>query len=147
MGKSLTFPSLRGAKLQKFKHSEPAPELITRIPLRDVRRRLSELIARTRHHGTKVVIRSHGKPVAAIVSMADYERCMNYELLQRYGPHDPITGSAKGWRWVEENGWVPGMYWGPGMGEVEGEVEAPPEAPKPRRRLGWFRRGMGKGGE
>ena len=131
--------------MHKFKHSEPDPKLILYVNLREVRPRLSELIARANHHGSKVQIRSHGKKVAALVSMEDYERIWEYEMLERFGPRDPVTGRPKGMRWVEEHNWTPGTYWGPEMrefAEVEVEVEV---EPKPKSVWSWIRKFTPKG--
>ena len=46
----------------------------TRIGIGRVRHDISELVNRVAHGGERIVLTSHGKPKAALVSMDDYER-------------------------------------------------------------------------
>lgn len=47
------------------------------LPLKDVRDQLSDLVSRVAYGDQKVVITKFGKPVAALVTFADYEKIMN----------------------------------------------------------------------
>ncbi|MCP5039047.1 MAG: type II toxin-antitoxin system Phd/YefM family antitoxin [Rhodobacteraceae bacterium] len=91
------------ANLQKL----PDPELTVRANMGQVRRHLALLIARVEHHGTKIILRRHGKPVAAIVSMDDFHRIWEIEDEEILGPRDPDTGRRMGAQWVRETGWKP----------------------------------------
>jgi len=91
------------ANLQKL----PDPELIVRANMGQVRRHLAQLVARIEQHGTKIILRRHGKPVAAIVSMDDFGRIWEIEDEEILGPRDPETGRRMGARWVRETGWKP----------------------------------------
>jgi prevent-host-death family protein len=44
-----------------------------KIPAAEAKARLSELIARVAHGGERIIISRHGKPLAALVSVADVE--------------------------------------------------------------------------
>lgn len=47
------------------------------VTLKEVRKQLSELVARVAYGDQKVVITKFGKPLAAIVNYEDYEKLMN----------------------------------------------------------------------
>ncbi len=58
----------------------PGLDLITtHVNLSDVRPNLTELLRRVRMYNTKVIIYSHDKKVAALVSIKDYERIWEAE--------------------------------------------------------------------
>jgi len=46
----------------------------TSIPIGQVKRDISELVNRVAYGGERVILTSRGKPKAALVSIADYER-------------------------------------------------------------------------
>ena len=56
----------------------------TRVAIGQVKRDISELVNRVAYGGERIVLTSRGKPKAALVSMADYERLQqeqaNYRL-------------------------------------------------------------------
>lgn len=47
------------------------------LPLKNVREQLSDLVSRVAYGDQKVVITKFGKPVAALVTIDDYEKIMN----------------------------------------------------------------------
>lgn len=47
------------------------------IPLKEVREQLSDLVSKVAYGDQKVVITKFGKPIAALVGFADYEKIMN----------------------------------------------------------------------
>lgn len=47
------------------------------LPLKNVRDQLSDLISRVAYRNQKVVITKFGKPVAALVTFADYQKIMD----------------------------------------------------------------------
>lgn len=47
------------------------------LPLKDVREQLSDLVSRVAYGDQKVVITKFGKPVAALVTLEDYEKITN----------------------------------------------------------------------
>lgn len=91
------------AKLQLFKH----PELIMRVPLKQLRAHLTELVAHAEHHNAKIILTRHGKRVAAIVSMKDYHRVWDAEEEELFGPRDAKGGKRPGGGWVRATGWKP----------------------------------------
>lgn len=65
----------------------------TRVSMSRVRREISDLVHRVAYGGERIVLTSHGKPRAALVSMEDYER------LERERVHT----SLKQWQaWLED---------------------------------------------
>ena len=46
----------------------------TRISIEQAQQDISDLINRVAHRGKRIVLTSHGKPVAALISLEDYER-------------------------------------------------------------------------
>lgn len=49
-------------------------EGVNEVPSEDARRDFGELLSRVGFGGERIVITRHGKPVAALVSIADHER-------------------------------------------------------------------------
>ena len=54
----------------------------TRISIGQVKRDISELVNRVTYGGERVVLTSRGRPKAALVSMADYERMTQRETAE-----------------------------------------------------------------
>ena len=67
-----------------------------RVHTTQVRPRLTELFGRVLYRGEKVIILRHGKPIAALVSMADLNRIWEKEDDALYGPRDAISGRRRG---------------------------------------------------
>lgn len=55
----------------------------TRVAIGQVKRDISELVNRVAYGGDRVVLTSRGKPKAALVSMADYERLQQEQVRDR----------------------------------------------------------------
>jgi prevent-host-death family protein len=55
----------------------------TRVAIGQVKRDISELINRVAYGGERVILTSRGKPKAALVSMADYERLQREQVDDR----------------------------------------------------------------
>ncbi|NKW72101.1 type II toxin-antitoxin system Phd/YefM family antitoxin [Rhodobacteraceae bacterium R_SAG10] len=70
--------------------------MVIRVNITDVRPQLSRLVGMAEHVGKKVIIARHGKPVAALVSMADFYRIWKDEDEELYGPVDPVSGRRRG---------------------------------------------------
>lgn len=92
--------------MQKFKPTEPA-EIILSVDMKNIRARLSTLLGKVEYAGTKVIIHRHGKQVAALVCMSDFNQVWDAEDEKLYGPRDPETGRRKGGAWVKMTGWKP----------------------------------------
>ena len=86
--------------------------MIARIQVTDVRPRLTELLGRVENGSEKLLLTRYGKPVAALVSMADFDRVWEAEEVELSGPRDPETGrraapllrissalEGRGWNW------------------------------------------------
>ncbi|KAJ56144.1 hypothetical protein ACMU_10335 [Actibacterium mucosum KCTC 23349] len=65
------------------------------IRLTDLRPHLTTCLKRV-ERGEKLILRRHGKPVAALVNMADYARVWDAEEDALFGPIDPATGRRPG---------------------------------------------------
>ncbi|WP_417243340.1 type II toxin-antitoxin system prevent-host-death family antitoxin [Celeribacter sp.] len=65
------------------------------IKLSTLRPRLTELLACV-ERGDHVIIRRHGRAVAAIVPMVDLERIWDHQDEERDGPRSPRTGVRPG---------------------------------------------------
>ncbi len=61
----------------------------------ELRPRLTKILGRVQHGGEQATIKRHGKPVAAIVSIADLHRIWEAEDEEHCGPRDPVTGRRK----------------------------------------------------
>ena len=70
--------------------------MVIRVNITDLRPHLSKYIGMAEHGGKKVIIARHGKPAAALVSMADFRRIWKNEDEELYGPIDPVTGRRRG---------------------------------------------------
>jgi len=70
--------------------------MVIRVNITYLRPRLSQYIGMAEHGGKKVIIARHGKPAAALVSMADFRRIWKDEDAELYGPVDPVTGRRRG---------------------------------------------------
>jgi prevent-host-death family protein len=55
----------------------------TRVAIGQVKRDISELVNRVAYGGERVILTSRGKPKAALVSMADYERLRREQVNDR----------------------------------------------------------------
>jgi len=55
----------------------------TRVAIGQVKRDISELVNRVAYGGERVILTSRGKPKAALVSMADYERLQREQVDDR----------------------------------------------------------------
>jgi antitoxin Phd len=85
-----------------------------RIHASDVRNRVGEILARVRYGGELVLVERRGKPVAAIVSIEEYQRLdeirRQWEALQRRQRFQAIRASAaenglseeEAFRWLQE---------------------------------------------
>jgi prevent-host-death family protein len=56
---------------------------------------LASLLERTRVGGERIVIEKHGKPAAALVSVADLERLERLDERERAAEHNPLAGSVR----------------------------------------------------
>ncbi len=65
------------------------------IKLSALRPRLTALLARV-EHGDHVIIRRHGRPVAALVPMVDLERIWEHQDEEERGPRSPRSGMRPG---------------------------------------------------
>ena len=70
--------------------------MVIHVNMTDVRPHLSELIGKAEHGGEKMVILRFGQPVAALVSMADFERIEEVIDEETLGPRNPETGRRRG---------------------------------------------------
>lgn len=86
--------------------------MIRRVQVTDVRPQLTQLLGRVENGSEKLLLTRYGKPVAALVSMADFDRVWDAEEEELYGPRDPKTGrrpgpilrasaalKGRGWNW------------------------------------------------
>jgi len=55
----------------------------TSVAIGQVKRDISELVNRVAYGGERVILTSRGKPKAALVSMADYERLLREQVNDR----------------------------------------------------------------
>ena len=55
----------------------------TKVTIGQIKRDISELINRVAYGGERVILTSRGKPKAALVSMADYERLQQEQASER----------------------------------------------------------------
>jgi len=55
----------------------------TRVPIGQAKRDISELVNRVAYGDEKVILTSRGKPKAALVSIADYERLRREQVNER----------------------------------------------------------------
>lgn len=53
--------------------TEKSLDGLTRVPVREARRRFAELLGRASHGTERIVVERHGKPIAAIVCVEDLE--------------------------------------------------------------------------
>lgn len=53
--------------------TEKALDGLTRVPVREARRRFAELLRRAAQGSERIVVERHGKPVAAIVCVEDLD--------------------------------------------------------------------------
>jgi prevent-host-death family protein len=60
------------------------------VNVAEARRRLADLLTRVAHGGERVIVERHGKPLAAWISLADFQRL---EALER-----DESGSQERWR-------------------------------------------------
>jgi len=81
--------------------------MLTRISLTAFRREMTRLLPDVIAGRTRVIVWRHGKPIAALVSMADFDRVWSWEDEDLLGPKDPETGRRQGIQWVRETGWRP----------------------------------------
>lgn len=81
--------------------------MLTKISLTRFRRDLTRLLPPVIAGETRVILWRHGKPIAALVSMADFDRIWSWGDEEVLGPADPETGKRKGVRWVRDTGWTP----------------------------------------
>jgi len=65
-----------------------------RVPIGQVKRDISELVNRVAFGGERVILTSRGKPKAALVGMADYERLSRNQVNDRLAHWEA---------WVAEN--------------------------------------------
>lgn len=70
--------------------------MVIRVNITDLRPRLSKFIGMAEHGGQKVIVARHGKPAAALVSMADFRRIWKVEDEELYGPIDAVIGRRRG---------------------------------------------------
>ena len=54
----------------------------------------SNLLERVRVSSERIVIEKHGKPAAALVSVADFERLQRLDAFERAEPHQPLAGTV-----------------------------------------------------
>ncbi|WP_106213478.1 type II toxin-antitoxin system Phd/YefM family antitoxin [Kineococcus rhizosphaerae] len=51
--------------------------MIEKVPVTEARAALSDLVSRVSYAGDRILLTRHGKPVAALISMAEYERVVD----------------------------------------------------------------------
>ena len=71
--------------------------------LTDLRPNLTAAMRRV-EGGEKLILRRHGKAVAALVNMTDFNRVWEAEDEELYGPINPATGRRPGPSWRHGRG-------------------------------------------
>ncbi len=79
--------------------------MLDRLSLTRFRREITRVLPAVIAGETRVIIARHGKAVACLVSMRDFDRLWSWEDDDLSGPKDPETGKRPGMQWVRETGW------------------------------------------
>lgn len=97
------------------------------LPVSDARARIAEVVGAAQHAGTRTVLTKHGRPVAAVVPIADLDRLRELDDAGRARETLDLAGTpAEAWEWLV----VPRLRarWWPGstlVDEVGAEVTEP----------------------
>lgn len=81
--------------------------MLKRVDLAQFRSRISGFVTSVERGDGRVILWRHGVPVAAVVSLEDFDRLWAWEDEELFGPKDAETGRPKGAVWVKATGWAP----------------------------------------
>lgn len=81
--------------------------MLKRVDLGQFRAQLSRLVSSVEQREQRVILWRHGAPVAALVSLEDFDRLWSWEDEEIFGPKDEETGRPMGMSWVKRTGWTP----------------------------------------